>query len=75
MKSKWNFLLALWLVWNASTSPNVVYEIWHSTDLTFWTPAAETPDTQWQIPAGKKQEFFKVRARDLYTGQVSDWNQ
>lgn len=56
-----------------STDPAIVFEVWASGDLSQWDLAHETAAHEIFIPANQPMEFYKVRARDTSTGQVSDW--
>jgi hypothetical protein len=65
-------LLPLFLAWNYAVNSNIVFEVWHSSDLVNWSELAETQNTSITV-GGQPQEFFRVRARDLKTGLTSDW--
>ena len=68
-------LISLMLLWNYGDTTNIVFEIWQSTDLVNWNQVDEVTQTQWQIPPGQQQQFFKVRARNTISGLESFWNQ
>ena len=54
---------------------NIVFEIWSSPDLLTWSQEKETP-LHWcpVMPTLEvERRFYRVRARDTATGEVSDW--
>lgn len=62
------------ITWNGDNYPaTITFEVWSSTDMVNWVKIGETPLSEFPMKADKPREFFKVRARDLLTGDVSDW--
>ena len=59
--------------WEHAGGSNIVFEVWHSTDLRNWRHLTNTAETFLPVKYDKPQEFFKVRVRDTNTGLVSDW--
>jgi hypothetical protein len=60
------------------TPTNIVFEVWSNTNLadeklTAWKLKSVTSATNFPFNATNAEEFFKVRARDLDTGDFSDW--
>lgn len=65
---------AQFVMWQYPSGFPVVFEVWSTTNLlspfTLWT---NVPDTSVRMPVDKPSEFFAVRARNLTTGETSDW--
>ena len=54
---------------------NIVFEVWHSTNPTGgWTYFATTNQPPLPIATTNRQEFFIIRAIDIYAGQTSEWS-
>jgi hypothetical protein len=53
---------------------DIVFEVWETYDLSTWFLADTIPDLTWPIDTTKAPAaFFKVRAKDTETGEVSKW--
>lgn len=52
--------------------PGMIFEVWSSTNLVSWVLATNTTEKIALFPV-KTMEFYRVRARDPDTGNVSDW--
>lgn len=48
-------------------------EVWTSTNLATWTLYATVAGSNLTVPATNPAAFFKVRNRDVFTGELSDW--
>lgn len=62
------------LKWDVNNPPgSVVTEVWTSTNLADWTKYADVSGSNIVVPATNPAAFFKVRNRDSFTGELSDW--
>jgi len=69
----------LHLAWDnpiCSNDTNIVVELWHSTDLINWSIKDVVPSSQtnYITPFSYECEFFKIRNKDLTSGNVSVWS-
>lgn len=63
----------LTLLWSHTQENGDRYQVWRSEDLQKWDLVATITNQSWPIPIPPDAAFFKVRATNVFSHQVSDW--